>query len=347
MLKKIGIRLIVLLLILAVSNLVYNLTLYDAVILEKYPEKLRIKKTQDSARIFYFGESSNVTFDETDSTKKSISDLCNLFFPDLKIQPITKYATHGGIYKHWLAEYDLKNNKPKAIIITLNLRSFDAAWIHSKLETQLLESMVLSLPYPNIVNRFLLSLQAFDNKTEKQREQDMRTEWETKEIHFPQPFKYKTVAEWDKAMANGGYLKPDGSWDSKKIELACHFIKSYAFNINESNPRVKDFDEISSWCRENEINLYLNLMAENVQFADSLVGKELVFLMKQNRDFLVKRYSNATCKVIDNLERVNGNEFIDVEWTTEHYKYRGRMHIAKHLADSLKIQFKNEYKEVY
>lgn len=345
--KKIGIRLIVLLLILTVSNLVYNLTLYDSLILEKYPEKLRIKKTQDSARIFYFGESSNVTFDKTDSTKKSISDLCNLFFPGLIIQPITKYATHGGIYKQWLHEFDLKKNKPKAIIITLNLRSFDASWIHSKLETQLLESMVLSQPYPNIVNRFLLSLQAFDNKTEKQREQDMRTDWETTEIKFPQPFKYKTVAEWDRAMANGGYLKADSTWDSKKIELACHFIKSYAFNLNESNPRVKDFDEISRWCGENEINLYLNLMAENVQFADSLVGKELVFLMKQNRDFLVKRYSSAKCKVIDNLERVKGSEFIDIEWTTEHYKYRGRMQIAKNLADSLKIQFKNEYKEVY
>lgn len=347
MFKKIIIRVFILLFILAGLNLVYNYFFYDDLIQEKYPERFRIKKTQDSAEIFYFGESSNVTYSESDSIKNSISELTNLFYPKLKIQPITKYATHGGIYKYWLKEFNLSKKKPKAIIITLNLRSFDAGWINSKLETQLLESLVLTKPYPNIINRFLLSLQAFDNKTEKERELDMLNDWKETKLIFPEPFKYSTVAEWDKAMATGGYLKPDGSWDMQKINLACHFIKSYAFNLNESNRRIKDFDEISLWCSENKINLYLNLMAENCQFADSLVGKELVFLMRQNKEFLIQRYSNTNCTVIDNLENVKGADFIDIEWTTEHYKYKGRMAIAKNLADSLKKQFRNEYKEVY
>jgi hypothetical protein len=347
MIKKICIRLLLVLFIIGGLNAVYNFTLYDSLILEKYPEKFRILKTQDSAEVFYFGESSNVTYSETDSIKNSISEMTNFFFPTLKIQTITKYATHAGIYKYWLKEFDLNKQKPKAIIVTLNLRSFDAGWIHSKLETQLQESMVLTKSYPTIINRFLLSLQAFDNKTEQERELDMLNDWKNTELIFPQEFKYKTVAQWDRAMAAGGYLKTDGSWDMAKINLACHFIKSYAFNLNESNPRIKDFDEISQWCDENKINLYLNLMAENYQFADSLVGKELVFLMRQNRDFLVKRYSNSNCKVVDNLESVDGKEFIDIEWTTEHYRYKGRMRIAKNLANSLKDQFKNAYKEVY
>lgn len=347
MIKEIGIRILLLILIVTVLNAIYNLTFYQKDLIEKYPEKIRISKTQDSSDVFYFGESSNISFSETDSIKKSISEITNLFFPDLNIQAITKYATHAGIYKHWLKEFSLKKRKPKALIITMNLRSFDAGWIHSKLESQLQEPFVLTLPFPNIINRFLLSLQAFDNKTEKQREQDMLNDWKTKTLRFPEPFKYRSVTEWDNAMAAGTYLNPDGSWDTKKINLACHFIKSYAFNLDETNPRIKDFDEIASWCRENKINLYLNLMAENCHFADSLVGKELVFLMRQNRDYLVKRYTGTNCIVIDNLEKVEGKDFIDIEWTTEHYKYKGRMQIAKNLAKSLKNQFKNEYKEVY
>lgn len=345
--KKIGIRVVILLVLLTGLNMVYNAFFYDAVIREKYPEKLRINKTQDSAEVFYFGESSNVTSLPDDSLTSYISGFTNLFFPSLKIQPITKYASHGGIYKQWIKEFDPGKPKPKAIVVTLNLRSFGANWIHSKLETQLQEPLVLAKPYPNLVNRFLLSLQAFDNKTVKEREEEMLLEWKSKLLRFPEPFKYKTVREWDNAMAAGGYLKPDGSWDQEKIELACHFIKNFAFNIDSTNPRVKDFDEISRWCANNHINLYLNLMAENVQFADSLVGKELVFLMRQNRDYLVKRYNKNTCRVIDNLECVDGKDFIDVVWTTEHYRYRGRMRIARNLAHSLKNQFKQEYKQAY
>jgi len=347
MLKTIFIKVVLLFLILVGLNLVYTFTFYKKDLADKSKEIIEIQHVQKNTDVYYFGESSNITYSSNDSTKSSISELTNLFFPSIKISAITKYGAHGGIYRHWLNEIDLAEKRPKAIVITLNLRSFDAAWIHSKLETQLQESLVFTRPYPNMVNRFLLSLQAFDNRTEQQREQEMKKEWQTKKLVFQKPFKYATTAEWDFAMAQGGCLKADGSWHMEKIVLACHNIKSYAFNLDDENPRIKDFDQIADWCSTNKINLYLNLMAENVEYADSLVGKELVFLMKENRDFLVKRYSRAGCMVVDNLELVKGKNFIDQNWTTEHYDGKGRMRIAKNLADNLKNQFKNEYKPAY
>jgi hypothetical protein len=347
MLKRIIIRIGAVLLIVTGLNFIYTQTLFKKDLEEKCVEALQIEKTQEFTDVYYFGESSNITYKSGDSITNSISEMCNFFYPSLKITNINKYATHGGVYKYWLTQIDPGKKKPEAIIITLNLRSFDALWINSKLETQLQESMVLTQPYPNIANRFLLSLQAFDNKTEAQRDEDVQEEWKKKELKFPFPFRYKTVKEWDNGMANGGYLKPDGSWDMDKIILACHYIKNYAFNLEDKNPRIKDFDDISKWCEANKINLYLNLMAENVEYADSLVGKELVFLMRQNRDYLVRRYSGNNCKVIDNLESVRGKEFIDQNWTTEHYACRGRMVIAKNLSEALKSQFNNEYKQAY
>jgi hypothetical protein len=251
-----------------------------------------------------------------------------------------------GIYKEWLKEIDTKRKMPRAVVITLNLRSFDAAWIHSKLETALQEALVLNKPWPPLVNRFLLSLQAFDNKTPQQRENDMLKDWTTP-LKFPFSFPHRTVAEWDYAMSQGSYLNADGSWNIPKITLACHYIKSYAFNLSDANPRVADLDEITAWCQRQRLPLYLNLMAENVEYADSLVGKELVFLMMQNRDYLVRRYHQPGCTVVDNLAAVKGIEFIDQEWTTEHYTYPGRMRIARNLADSLKKQFNYSYKKAY
>lgn len=347
MFKKIAIKIVFLLLILTGLNYIYDATLFKTDLEEKCEQVVEIRNSQNKTDIFYFAESSNFNSRETDSIKNSISEITNLFFPNLKITAINKPASHAGIFKQWLTQINLGVEKPKAIVVTLNLRSFDAAWIHSRLETPLQESMVLTKPFPNIVNRFLLSLQAFDNKTEKQRDMDMLLDWETKQLKFPFDFKYKTVRQWDNAMSQGSYLKPDGSWDDAKITLACHYVKGYAFNINDDNPRVKDFDEIASWCNKNKINLYLNLLAENVEYADSLVGKELVFLMRENRDYLVKRYSKNNCVVVDNLEKVPGIEFTDQNWTTEHYGYRGRMIVAKNLANALKKQFENKYKKAY
>jgi hypothetical protein len=347
MIKQIGIKIGLLLVILLGLNFVYKATLYQSDLKEKCEQALEIASNQNSTDVFYFGESSNFNARDDDSIKNSISEIANLFFPTLNITAINKPATHAGIFKDWLRQLNLKHKKPQALIVTLNLRSFDAAWVHSKLETPLQESMVLVKPYPALVNRFLLSLQAFDNKTEQQREQDMLNDWKNTYLEFPFPHKYKTVREWDNALAQGSFLKPDGTWDNDKIVLACHYVKGYAFNIKESNPRIKDFDEITRWCQKNKIKLYLNLLAENIEYADSLVGKELVFLMKQNRDYLVKRYNKNNCKVIDNLELVAGKEFTDQNWTTEHYSYKGRMIIAKHISESLKSQFSNHYIKAY
>lgn len=45
-------------------------------------------------------------------------------------------------------------------------------------------------------------------------------------------------------------------------------------------------------------------MTENVQFAYSLVRKNLLSLMTENKDYLLKRYSGRKRKEIDNLEAV-------------------------------------------
>jgi len=347
MLKYIGIRLFGLFLIIMGADYLYTLVFFERDLNEKSDKIVELRESQKNADVLYFAESSNVNYREDDSVKSSLSELTNLFYPELKIVAVNNVASHAGVFKKWLREIDLQHTKLKAIVVTMNLRSFDAAWRHSKLETPLQESFVLLQPYPNIINRFLLSLQAFDNKTEKEREEDMINEWRTTELRFPFTFKYKTVVDWDWAMANGGQLKPDGSWDVKKAELACHYIKAYAFNLDEENQRIKDFDEIAAWAEKSKLPVYFNLLSENVEYADSLVGKELVFLMKQNRDFLVKRYNTNYTKVIDNLELVSGEDFTDQEWTTEHYGYRGRMAIAKNLAESLKDRFELKYQKVY
>ena len=347
MLKKITIRLLLLLLLIAVSNVVYSLFFYKNDFKEYTPQLYALSNTADSADVFYFGESSNTTFVPSDSVSKSISALTAQFFPKLKFININKEATHAGIYKVWLRVFDEKKKYPKAVIVTLNMRSFNAAWIHSVLENSLQEELIFAKPFPPLVNRFLLSLQAFSHLTDDEAEKLTLRDWREKQLQFPYKTDYSTVKDWDDKMANGGYLNEDGSWNQPKIELACHYIKAYALQIDSANVRIRDLDEIADWCEQRHVKLYLNLMAENVQYADSLVGKDLVFLMRRNHDYLLNRYNGGNSKVVDNFELVDGKLFIDQNWTTEHYMLKGRMHIAKNVAETLKHDFESEFVKAY
>lgn len=346
MYKSIVIKLCVLIGIFPLLNLLYNVSLYDADLREKNAEVADIRHTLKNTDVYYFGESSDLTTSASDSVKWNISQFVGLYFKKLRIVGIDKYASHAGVYRYWLHALSNLEPKPKAIVVTMNLRSFGEPWINSKLETQLQESNVLARPWPNLINRFALALQLYETKSPEEREKEVMQVWRTRQLVMPAGSRYKTVRQWDSLVAAGSFLNPDGSWDLPKIELACNYIKSYAFNIDASNPRVRDFDWIADWCKKNKISLYLNLMAENVQYADSLAGKDLVFLMRQNRDFLVKRYNNTNCTVIDNLELVKGHEFIDQHWTTEHYVQAGRMRIARNLARGLKKEFANYYNDL-
>jgi hypothetical protein len=347
LIQKILIRVALLTAIFFLANFIYEKTLWKQD-LESGDGKILtdLLNAQDSADVIYMGESSNFSTHKNDTCLKSISDFAADYFPKLVFRPVHKGAIHAGTYLALLNQ--VKNTRRlQTIIITLNLRSFDADWINSRLETSLQRTNILFQKYPPLMNRFLLSLNAYNKKTEKQRQADFLAQISSDPLNFPYPFKYKTAHEWDGAMANGGYVNPDGSWNMPKIELACHYIKTYGFQINtETNPRIKDFDEIVKVCRHKNIRLVFNLLAENIQYADSLVGKDLVFLIKQNRDLLVKRYNKDGVVVADNLELVCGKDYIDQNWTTEHYNQWGRMRVARNLANSLKTIYPKEFTDL-
>jgi hypothetical protein len=126
--------------------------------------------------------------------------------------------------------------------------------------------------------------------------------------------------------------------------MSCAYIKTFAFQIDTlTNPRIQDFDDIVSMAREKKLNLIFNLMAENTECADSLVGKDLIFLMKQNRDLLMKRYNKNGVIVVDNLELVRSEYFTDQTWTTEHYRTPGRKEIAFNLANHLSFFYPEQF----
>jgi hypothetical protein len=151
---------------------------------------------------------------------------------------------------------------------------------------------------------------------------------QSNEVKFPAP----TIKTW---CALPKFVDESGRQNMELRTLADHYIKAYAFQIKEDNPRIAQFDEIIRICREKGITVVLNLLAENVERAEELLGDPLVYLMRKNRDFLKNRFEGEGVYVVDNLEKVSNKHFTDQNWTTEHYDQVGRQIIADQVADLL------------
>ena len=69
--------------------------------------------------------------------------------------------------------------------------------------------------------------------------------------------------------------------------------------------------------------------------------------MKQNRDYLMDRYGHLDgVTVVDNLNLVRDVNFIDQDWTTEHYYAEGRHIIAEQVAEALRAYYPDQYRKV-
>ncbi len=328
-------------------NYLYKYTYYEKDIQTHSEVINEVRKVvKDSCEVVYVGESSNTNSAEEDVDKRSISAFISDYYPTVKVGDITKPAAHAEIF-YLLLKNIPEKSAVKTVIVTLNLRSFDANWIYSSLEPQIQKYAVLLRGYPPLFGRFLLAFKGYDSRSEAELEKAYKHDWKYTELKVPFPLVHKTVKEWDRAMFLEGKKFPDGTKDYKLTELACHYIKTYAFQIDTTkNPRIKDFDKIVKLAKERHWNLIFNLMAENTEKAQLLIGDELLYLIKQNRDLLVKRYQRNGVLVVDNLECVPSDQFTDKTWTTEHYAELGRRIVARNVADTLRQIYPKAYVEM-
>lgn len=341
--KKLLIRIGIVLVMLLILNWVYSRWFLEKD-LRKHSDivELSWQVTDDSCRIIYLGESSNSHYGDEESSHRKISDFTADYFPRVKMGDLTKEASHAQTY-YYMLKHIPATSAVETVVVTMNLRSFGPLWIYSKLETPLRKQLVLLEDYQPLVNRFLLAFKAYPIKTEEEWNELVFEHWRNDTFNIPN-FAWHTTADWDYGMYSYGWYDQQGQRDWDVTALACHYIKTYAFEINDDNPRVKDFDAIVDLCRERGWNLVFNLMAENVDKANELVGKDLMLLFRLNRDYLLKRYGNMEgVTVVNNLSLVRDVNFIDQDWTTEHYYEEGRRIVADHLALALREFYPDDY----
>jgi hypothetical protein len=309
--------------------------LYEAFFLEsdllEHSRQLKEVRASAEAEIIYIGESSDVTISSYDIDKRPISDMVGSFFPGLLLKSINKDASHAEAYHVWLRNLP-ENSHVQTVIVTMNLRSFGPEWIHSGLEDAIQKSLVMLRRRPALINRFILSFKAYENKGSDGRKRDVEHIWKNNTLPFAERHEFSTVNDWVDHLT-----EEPGRLSAESLEVAKKFILTYGFAIDEkSNPRIHDFDNIVQLARERGWNLVLNLLAEDLERAEDLVGPELVRLIRNNGDLLVERYRKQGVVVVDNLEAVPSECFTDRGWATEHYAEIGSKTIARRVAERVR-----------
>lgn len=334
--KKLLIHIAVIAALLVLMNWIYTRWLYQDDLLEHSDiVAASWQVAADSCELVYLGESSNKTYGYKDKDQRKISEMIAEQLPGVRCGDITQDAAHAEVY-YYLLKNIPDDSQVKTVIVTMNLRSFGASWIYSSLETALQKKLVLMKGYPPLMKRALLAFKAYPIHTKDEWNKKAQDSWTKTPLCFPYPFPYKTTREWNRAIAYEGVKDSLGNHDQAMTELTSHFIKNYAFQIHDDNPRVKDFDRIVKLAEKRGWKLVFNIMAENTDRAQELVGDDLLFLMRENAAYLIKRYEAQGVTVVNNLEAVRDKEFIDRSWPTEHYYEEGRRIIAREVAGRIK-----------
>ncbi|MCQ2276046.1 MAG: hypothetical protein MJZ87_03770 [Bacteroidales bacterium] len=332
---RLGRKFLWLILILVGLNILYRICWYGRDLKENCSLiQLSRKPVHEHADIIYLAESSNHSYDVHDTDTSHISQMLGRHFPNHRISSLTKDACHAGIY------YDVLRNIPKkndiqTVIVTVNLRSFSSEWIYSDLEVPLQKEQVFMKKAPALFKRMLIAFKAYNHWTENEREEIVRDGIKRQKLDFPYYFPYKNAAAWDKAIGSQDHLYNGQQVSMDTIVLTCHYIKSFAYQMSEDNPRVKDFDKIVKLCKRRGWRLVLHILPDNIDQIQALAGPDLVFLMKQNANYIVKRYGPQGVTVVNNQNIVRDRSFRDRDFPTEHYNQVGRQAIADAIAEQL------------
>ncbi|MBO4655896.1 MAG: hypothetical protein J5644_10160 [Bacteroidales bacterium] len=335
-LRKAGLKLLLLVAVLAALDVIYYHTFYPKDLKEHCSlMNLSQKPALEGGDLIYLGESSNHSCCESDSDQRYICMMLDDLLPDHKVCNLAKDACHAGVF------YDIMRNIPresnvKTAVVTVNMRSFSSEWINSDLETALQKEQVMMKRAPALYKRMLLAFKGYTHWTEGEREKTVLKGLKKQHFNIPN-FPYHSASEWDRALGQSGMLF-NGNYPSKDtIALACHYIKDFAYQLDERNPRIKDLDRIVELCQKRGWKVIFSILADNMDQIEALVGPELPWLMKQNNQYIIDRYQPRGVTVVNNYHAVRDEDFFERVFPTEHYTQTGRLTIARNIAEELEF----------
>jgi len=347
LIKKILIKVLMLIVLLFAVNLTYEHTLWNAD-RSKYADVLDSLNTiVDSTDVLYLASSSNYFHPLSDTVGYTISGFIDDQFPNLRVNSVCKGYMHAGAFYSVLKNIP-KNSPIKTIVVSVNMRSFGAYWVYSDSETAFSQmELMMNNDYPLIFRKFLLSLDYYDNKTVEERRQQYLNSWRNDTLNITKYNFKKTTFDWDSISSlSSRYKDINYRNDYDKVGFMCNIIKAFAYNLDTiNNIRFKQFDKIVDLAMSRNWNLIFNILPEDIDKANIMVGNEIPYILRKNRDVFVDKYKKQKVTIVDNMELLNGKYFFEY-YPTEHYTTIGKRVLSNSVSKVISNFYPNkQFKE--
>ena len=319
-LKQILLKGSLLALLVIALNFVYKATLWHNDVIE-YSNVGKAVKTAETAEILYLGDCSDSYFGSDNTNEKGISQILDSLLPNTSVATISETGFHAGMFVRILHQLP-ENTNIKTVIVTLNLRSFSSYVFYAYEANSIDQRMVMLKNRPPLLNRFLLAFKV--NKIHKglARKEQLNKQQQNDKIPLTP---HKSTHDWKATIENG-------DWSDDKKNLAIGHLNNYAVQLTENtNSRIKDFDEVVAISKKKNIKLIFHLLPENTHETKQLIGEDLTKLIAYNRNFLHQRYNTENTTIIDNMELLPASDFIEV-LPNSHFYYSGRKKMAEEIA---------------
>ncbi len=340
-------RLILFLVILVLGNWFYGNSSWQKDV-SKHADLLdSLNNIVNVTDILMLSSSSNYFHQVDDSSKSTVSDFLQTYFPSKRINPIHKGYLHAGMF--WSIIRNIPDNSPiETLVIELNLRSFSAFWLYSQVESLYsVQGLFMNPNYPSIIKRALFALDFYDNQTDEERKLQVDKVWKTSEFTLAYQFPFSTVSEWEYDIVHQNFLrKDDGSKNWYLTEKASGLIKAYAFDLSpQGEERIQSFDKILEEAKARNWNVVLVVVPIDVDKIHALLGPEIPRLLLTAQAQLKKRYEKAGVHFIEGVTALPSSLFYE-EFPTEHYLSAGKAWLAEQIALQLKQTFPLDYQAV-
>ena len=279
--------------------------------INKFPELNQVKKDlSKKTHVLMFGSSFNHWNSKNDTDRRSVSEMIGSKI-DLKTDGISHAAYGADIFLEFCKYIIKQENKPKIIIIEINLRSFSAEW-DMRPETQFVKERVLlsGFPYVNL---------KFHNIT-------------------PNTFSKQPVYKYDKIVGTINDFTPNFEYQKKfdtLTETKKGFIMHYMYELDKNHRKLKSLKEISEVLVRNNIIPIFFVAPIDYKRGELLFGKEFTKNIKKNVS-IIKSIFNENITVLDYSYSLETKDFDYVIRPYEHLKQYGKLLIASSIANKIK-----------
>ena len=281
-------------------------------------------------KIVYLGDSTVTSYSVNDIDKRPTSSFLEAITKQ-DVIPVTHAAFHLTVYKA-LVKYLVSHNKPKIIIIPINMRSFSPEWdtrpgYQFKKDVFFLNhsSIILSSIY-----KPLSIYTDFFNDSESE------ASWLDSDV-----FDNNILSGKVKDYENDSYKNITPANIKNKI------IYNYRYILNSQHRKIAALRDICILAKNNNLKVLFYITPVDIDYIESIYNGTSVIIDKNIG--IIKDIITSNGQTVVDLSHAMPSDYFDWKvnnYPNEHMNEKGKKFVATALSKELKIQIDSNNKEI-